>query len=162
MSMFEPKCMHTLCVNLLNARQHTRFVEEWNNNVVSRWRGWKRGRKNQPQVLAQLEWEAHICEYVNFLSKQMHSLESGTLSTPLSTSIPILGPCFVLPTYLHLQKRAVSPEVVPETTYLKPIHVVHPFYYPQLNHGCPQCGLDQVSWNSHQEKPHFPIIIIWS
>ncbi|KAI0323824.1 hypothetical protein GY45DRAFT_1216361, partial [Cubamyces sp. BRFM 1775] len=106
--------------------------------VVTRWQSWKRNRKNQSQYLPQLEWEAHICEYVSYLAKQTRSTKGNGLAVPLDAKVPILGPRFVPPTYMHNQKRNVSPEVAPDTVYLKPLNVVHPFYYPDLHRGCPQ------------------------
>lgn len=65
---------------------------------------------------------------------------------PLRKEVPILGPRFVPPEYLHLEKRNPTPKIIPGVTYLKPLHVVHPFYYPNLKQ-CPQCDeTEDVSW----------------
>ncbi|KAI0757659.1 hypothetical protein C8Q80DRAFT_1092856, partial [Daedaleopsis nitida] len=119
--------------------------------VEARWKTWQKNRNTQSKYFAQLEWEAHVCEYVSFLASELRS------SGPISSKIPILGPRFIPPTYLHAQRRSPSTDVVPDTTYLKPLNVVHPFFYPGLDR-CPTCsssgdGLMSDGWNpkGHRE-----------
>jgi hypothetical protein len=66
----------------------------------------------------------------------------------LDSKVPILGPHFVPPTYLHAQKRSQSqPAVNPEILYLKPLRVIHPFYHPELAR-CPRCNCtDNIQWD---------------
>ncbi|KAG2085532.1 hypothetical protein BD769DRAFT_1397235 [Suillus cothurnatus] len=66
----------------------------------------------------------------------------------LDSRIPILGPHFLPPSYLHVQKRNQSePAINPEVLYLKPLRIIHPFYHPELAR-CPQCDCaDSVSWD---------------
>lgn len=77
----------------------------------------------------QYEWEAEIVEYI---SDKARIRSSKALTRPcLNLKIPILGPHFVPPLYLHALRRNQSePAVNPETLYLKPLRVIHPFYHP--------------------------------
>lgn len=67
--------------------------------------------------------------------------------------IPFLGPHFTPPTFIHSQKRLVTPDITPDTTYLKPLNVVHPFYYPELA-CCPQCDSKKIQWNGWTPTGH--------
>ena len=58
--------------------------------------------------------------------------------------------------YLHLKQRQVTPKIVPETTYLKPLNIVHPFYYASLR-CCPQCKSENeqlVHWDGWTMTGH--------
>ncbi|KAH9855089.1 hypothetical protein C2E23DRAFT_725417, partial [Lenzites betulinus] len=105
--------------------------------------------------LPQLEWEAHVCEYVNFLAKQVRASKPSPASFQKSLDVkaPLLGPRFVPPSFMHIQKRSASPEITPEQTYLKPLNVVHPFYYPELAE-CPRCGSSDILWNGFAGTGH--------
>ncbi|KAI0720549.1 hypothetical protein C8T65DRAFT_567715, partial [Cerioporus squamosus] len=93
----------------------------------------------------QLEHEAHLCEYVNFLSKHTRATAKGATPVTLSPRIPLLGPYFEPPSYTHIQRRSAAPEIVPTTAYLKPVTIVHPLYFPELGE-CPNCGSTDVTW----------------
>ena len=56
----------------------------------------------------------------------------------LKEGVPILGPWFLPPAYLHLKWHEVTPKITPDTTYLKPLNIVHLFYYLCL-WCCPWC-----------------------
>ncbi|KAI0704823.1 hypothetical protein C8Q76DRAFT_568081, partial [Earliella scabrosa] len=121
--------------------------------VEQRWRTWDKHRGTQSRYLPQLEWEAHICEYVSFLN----TFTSTSKPRAVPPKLQILGPRFIPPTYLHVQRRATIPDIVPDTAYLKPLNVVHPFYYPDIE-SCPQCDatgtiLEPNGWNpkGHRE-----------
>lgn len=97
----------------------------------------------------QLEWTANIVQYVKYLhsSTVLHGLaKASTPRRTLQPEAPILGPRFLPPTYLHLQRRHITPNIEPETAYLKPITIVHPFYFPSLAQ-CPQCGSGDIRWD---------------
>ncbi|KAG2129219.1 uncharacterized protein EDB93DRAFT_1069119, partial [Suillus bovinus] len=66
----------------------------------------------------------------------------------LDHKVPILGPHFMPPSYLHARKRNQSePAVNPEILYLKPCRIIHPFYYPKLAR-CPRCDCsDSIQWD---------------
>ncbi|KAI0685313.1 hypothetical protein C8T65DRAFT_712687 [Cerioporus squamosus] len=92
-----------------------------------------------------LEHEAHLCEYVNFLSKHTRATAKGAPPSTLNPRIPLLGPRFEPPSFSHIQRRSAAPEVVPTTAYLKPVTIVHPLYFPELGE-CPNCGSTDVTW----------------
>ena len=71
----------------------------------------------------------------------------------LPVGIPLLGPRFVPPTYLHVKKREDNVAIQPETAYLKPLNVIHPFYYPDLGK-CPRCDSLDVLWDSWASNGH--------
>jgi hypothetical protein len=96
----------------------------------------------------QLEWEAHVVEYVNFLwgRTKVHGGAGKEIAAPyLSKDIPLMGPQFVHPSYLQLERRQYAGGPSPATAYIKPINVVHPFYYPTLTR-CPKCKSKDVLW----------------
>lgn len=89
-------------------------------------------------------------QYVSYMFKKtVATSEAGSKKKsldPLKKEVPILGPRFVPPNYLHIEKRSPSPKITPGVTYLKPLHVVHPFYYLNLKQ-CLQCDeTEDVSW----------------
>ncbi|KAG1743759.1 uncharacterized protein EDB91DRAFT_1051214 [Suillus paluster] len=102
-----------------------------------------------PRPKRQCEWEAEVIEYINYISEKTRIRSVKTLTRPcLDSRIPILGPHFLPPSYLHARKRNQSePAVNPEVLYLKPLRVIHPFYHPELAR-CPRCdSRDGVSWD---------------
>ncbi|KAH0835880.1 hypothetical protein J3R83DRAFT_9759, partial [Lanmaoa asiatica] len=95
--------------------------------------------------LFQLEWEAEVVEYVNLISQKtwIHK-DSGYVK--LLPDISLLGPCFMPLSYLHLTRQPGNRIINPETQYLKPLTVIHLFYYPELV-WCPWCcSSDDVLW----------------
>ncbi|THH15644.1 hypothetical protein EW146_g4880 [Bondarzewia mesenterica] len=138
--VFEPSVVRTILKNSLPSSQRNEFEKAWNLAVSKRITTWTNNRMTQSHSPAQLEWEAHVVEYVNFAyerTKVHANSKKGTLPPSLKGDIPIFGPRFVPPTYLHLQKRQSVPTIKPETAYLKPLNIIHPFYYPKLTK-CPQ------------------------
>ncbi len=115
--------------------------------MKNRVNGWKKFRKSHTSSDAQLAWESNVVEYVNYLYRQtkVHGNSKDTQPKPLSKDIPLLGPRFIPPSYLHIQRRHAAPVIEPESAYLKPLNVVHPFYYPRLA-CCPQCKSNTVLW----------------
>lgn len=72
-------------------------------------------------------------------------------SKTLSQGVPIYGPVFLPPSYLEQTKRQSAPEITPDVMYLKPLTIIHPFYFSDLFH-CPNQPLDtpdghKVSWD---------------
>ncbi|KAH9959878.1 hypothetical protein BC827DRAFT_1134220 [Russula dissimulans] len=58
-------------------------------------------------LLAQFKWESHVVEYVTHihgLTKVHGNATKGTSPKPLSREIPLLGPQFIPPSYLHVQR----------------------------------------------------------
>ncbi|KAJ3835476.1 hypothetical protein F5878DRAFT_509789, partial [Lentinula raphanica] len=61
-------------------------------------------------------------------------------------SVPIWGPRFLPPSLNNIMKRDPSgASVTPEQLYLKPVNVVHPFYYPTFKK-CPRCDSENIKW----------------
>ena len=94
----------------------------------------------------QLEWEAAVVQYVNFVweKTQLCSMEPD-VAPQLSDSIPLLGPHFMPPTYLHASKWSDAMHADPVLMYLCPLNIIHPFYYPDLAK-CPCCEGTNVIW----------------
>lgn len=65
----------------------------------------------------------------------------------LKKEVPLLGPIFVPPSYQCLSKRSNFPVITPETAYLVPLTVVHPFYHSGLLNACPRCDLKDINWD---------------
>jgi len=103
-----------------------------------------------PRPRRQYEWEAEVVEYVNYISEKTRIRSAKALGTRpcLDSKIPVLGPRFMPPSYLHARKRNQSEPIVnPEILYLKPLCVIHPFYHPELAR-CPRCNcMDHVQWD---------------
>jgi hypothetical protein len=114
------------------------------------------GTRHQDSSIAQLKWEAQIVEYVSFVYKNTRThgnSKKDTCSPCLPKDIPILGPRFIPPTYLHEQRRQSSPVVQPQTAYLKPLNIVHPFYYENISR-CPQCNSSDIRWDGWTTTGH--------
>ncbi|KAJ7937613.1 hypothetical protein B0H13DRAFT_1588392, partial [Mycena leptocephala] len=95
----------------------------------------------------QLEWEANVVEYVNCISKLITVNGNSKKSTgpaPLPKGIPIIGPRFVPPGFLDIQKRG-GLNLQPSCLYIRPLNIIHPFYYPSIT-TCPQCASKNIQW----------------
>ncbi|KAG2029133.1 hypothetical protein BDR03DRAFT_834066, partial [Suillus americanus] len=151
MSMYEPDILHKLLSALEPKDSQKKFEANWKSAVkkcIESWTGHADCMAN-PRPHHQYEWEAEVVEYVNYISDKTHVQSSKALTRPcLDHKVPILSPHFMPPSYLHTQKQNQSePAVNPEISYLKPLHVIHPFYYHELTR-CPQCGCsDGIQWD---------------
>jgi hypothetical protein len=127
--------------------------------VETRFKGWHKhrtGDRVQANYLPQLEWEAHVVEYVGFiykLTKRHGNSKSDSAPPSLPKDMPLLGPRFVPSSFLHVQRRQPVPKFQPQTAYLKPLNIVHPFYYESLSK-CPQCGSTDVRWDGWTTTGH--------
>ena len=117
-------------------------------NRVSSWKRSRNLDSHAPSSDSQLDWEANVVEYVNYLYQQTkaHGNSKDTQPKPLSKDVPLLGPQFIPPSYLHIQRWHAAPVIEPESAYLKPLNVVHPFFYPRLAR-CPRCRSSSVLWD---------------
>ncbi|KAJ7841192.1 hypothetical protein B0H14DRAFT_2360318, partial [Mycena olivaceomarginata] len=99
----------------------------------------------------QLEFEANVAEYVSCIYRETRpertTKTSNTIPKPksLNVLIPIFGPKFVPPSLTDVRHRAGK--IQPEIAYIRPINIIHPFYYPMLAR-CPHCGSADISWDS--------------
>jgi hypothetical protein len=90
-----------------------------------------------------------VVEYVNFVysKTRVHwNASKDTVPTSLDRQIPLFGPRFMPSSYLHLQKRHSVPAIDPSTAHLKPLNVIHPFYYASIA-TCPGCKSTNTYWD---------------
>ena len=80
---------------------------------------------------------------------------------PLGLNVPIYGPLCQPPTYRDEQKRSSSVSIKPQTLYIKPLYVVHPFYFPELAK-CPQCGTHETTWEGWTTSGPRNVHGLWS
>ncbi|KAA1474099.1 hypothetical protein DENSPDRAFT_852057 [Dentipellis sp. KUC8613] len=154
MSVFEPQAVLANLKMLQPRKEQAQFAIGWKSRVEKRWKSWKGNRETQSQVADQLEWAANVVEYVNHIWKlAMSHAKKGSPAVP--KDVPIYGPRFVPPSYLHAEKRSTTPSIHVKTTYLKPLNIIHPFYHPELR-CCPRCGCtdERVSWNGWTGTGH--------
>jgi hypothetical protein len=102
-------------------------------------------RATQHEQEQQLKWAANIVAYVQYIHKKTNicgGTQNGMVVPSLRKEAPILSPRF-----LHLQKCSLSSTIELQSAYLKPLTIVHLFYFPELAK-CPQCDTKNVGWNS--------------
>jgi hypothetical protein len=110
---------------------------------------WKNNRDNQSKHDGQLKWEAEVVQYVEYIHRETstHGNAGPTVARPnLKKEIPLLGPCFLPPSYQHAMRRETTPKIIPDTAYLKPLTIIHPFYQLGLSQ-CPQCDSTEILWD---------------
>ncbi|KAF9475046.1 hypothetical protein BDN70DRAFT_814699 [Pholiota conissans] len=100
----------------------------------------------------QLEWESAIVEYTTYLYKKVAvhgnaSASNKAIPRVISKDIPLLGPKFSPPSFLHVLWRDAAPIITPETAYMSPLTVVHPVFYPTEFTECPGCGSKNFRWD---------------
>ncbi|KAG2135867.1 uncharacterized protein EDB93DRAFT_1092063 [Suillus bovinus] len=61
---------------------------------------------NNPRSQFQLQWESKIVEYVQLLWEKTRTQSKRGEPSKLGVNIPLLGPQFMPPSYLHIQKRS--------------------------------------------------------
>jgi hypothetical protein len=125
--------------------------------VQNRVDGWKKAHgAAQSDSHQQLEWASNVVEYVSHVYKATTiraGAKNGMPPPALSKEVPLLGPRFLPPSYISLRKRNSNADINPTSAYLKPLHIVHPFYYPELAR-CPQCQSEDVSWQGWTTTGH--------
>ncbi|KAJ7026258.1 hypothetical protein C8F04DRAFT_1268296 [Mycena alexandri] len=149
MSVFDPPTMlEILKASAGGIPAQKKFVEDWKASVKGRLTTWLNSRGDDAQLKIQLEWEANIVQYVDFLHKKttVHANKKhSTGPPPLPLGIPILGPRFI-PPGLHTAKKRDPLTVNPSVLYIRPLNIVHPFYYDIS--ACPQCDSTDIKWDS--------------
>ncbi|TFY76247.1 hypothetical protein EWM64_g7763 [Hericium alpestre] len=155
MSAFDPVVVRTLIRNTLPLACQKSFETEWKSAVDQRVKSWLKHRttakSSRPQARAQFEWDANVVKYVDHINKLTKAGPSGSF---LPNGLPLYGPRFVPPTYRDLTRRQKAPKIDPELTYLKPLHVIHPFYFPEVDSACPVCGSTNYGWEGWNTKGH--------
>ncbi|KAJ6460701.1 hypothetical protein C8R47DRAFT_1226202 [Mycena vitilis] len=135
----------------LLAGNRVKFVKEWKASTEKRLKTWIRGHpeelRKDPQLIRQLDWEANVVEYVTYVHTESRNHGNSKALTPklLPKGIPIFGPRFVPPTFLEAKKRNPT-SIQPAVQYMRPLNVVHPFYYDGIGK-CPQCGSTEIAWD---------------
>lgn len=157
-SIFEPAAVRATLKNRFSTQDaRNKFESEWEHSVSAerrrkkhsqlilvqvrqRLKSWERNRKHQSSVKAQLSWEAEVVEYVSFVHKltSVHGNKKGAAPPALQKEVPILGPHFLPPGYIHAQKR--DAKITPDISYIRALTVVHPFYFPTISQCCPSCN----------------------
>ncbi|KAK6971771.1 hypothetical protein R3P38DRAFT_3297859 [Favolaschia claudopus] len=151
MASFDPLVVLAIIVAAQEPGKRKKFEEEYKRNVARRVATWTKNRTNQSCYEPQLQFEAHVAEYVTFLHGQTRPTRTTKTSNtvpkakPLAPSIPIYGPKFTPPSFVEIHHR--GGKISPEIAYLRPIHIVHPVYYPLLAK-CPHCGSQDIAWDS--------------
>lgn len=100
----------------------------------------------------QLQWESEVIQYVDYIHGKLsvHGNSSALAKDAILTldkSVPLLGPKFAPPSYLHGMRRKATPTVRPEEAYISAITVVHPVYYPDVFTNCPNCESSNIGWD---------------
>ncbi|KAG1774921.1 hypothetical protein EV702DRAFT_1180543 [Suillus placidus] len=157
MSVFEPKTVLTLLKHstAVSPLEKNTFDKKWRTGVsrkrVSTWNE-ARSHMNNPHPHFQLQWESEIVEYVQFLWEKTRTWSKRGKPNKLGVNVPLLGPRFMPPSYLHIQKWSGGGAIETKIQYLKPLNIVHPFYYPQLA-WCPRCRSNEdTTWEGWTSK----------
>ena len=111
---------------------------------------WKKNRESQSTHSLQLEWEAEVVEYIEYVHGEtsVHGNAGGNKIPPsLKKDIPLLGPRFLPPSYYHIMKREATPKIIPDIAYIKPLTVIHPVYTGLGLSQCPQCESTDIRWD---------------
>ncbi|KAK7055962.1 hypothetical protein R3P38DRAFT_3170627 [Favolaschia claudopus] len=149
MSVFDPPTvLEVLKRSHFGAQAQQKFVADWKKATEKRVNTWLGSRSGDAQLTKQLTWESHVVEYVNFAYKATteHGNKKDSFGPPpLRKEIPILGPRFLPPTLFDITKRG-STTLEPASLYIRPINIVHPFYYDISQ--CPQCDSTDIKWDS--------------
>ncbi|KAJ7165980.1 hypothetical protein C8R46DRAFT_1219750 [Mycena filopes] len=149
MSVFDPPTVLEILKTLAGASNaQKKFATDWKNSVAKRLATWLNSRGNDSQLKIQLEWEANIVEYVDFIHKEtsLHGNKKNSTGPPtLRLGIPVLGPRFIPPS-LHAAKKRDPFTAEPSLLYIRPLNIIHPFYYDIST--CPQCDSTETKWDS--------------
>ncbi|TFY74409.1 hypothetical protein EWM64_g9603 [Hericium alpestre] len=144
MATFDPPIVRALIRNTLPSDKHRAvFDEDWESAVVSKKKAWRKHRKESTYNEDQLEWEANVIKYVDYVNRLTAAMEEKPASF-LPDRLPLYGLTFLPPTYCDLLKRQKDAVMMPNTTYLQPLNVVHPFYFTNLGM-CPACDSTEIT-----------------
>ncbi|KAF9078661.1 hypothetical protein BDP27DRAFT_1412611 [Rhodocollybia butyracea] len=146
MSVFEPTAVLATLKSLEAPSKQASFAREWTVNVEKRAQQWEKNRSKSSQSVNtdQLLWDAHIVEYVNYMHEKRKVKGAGSPKI-LRPEIPLYGPRFMPPTPFHSTIRQISPQIEPKIFYIKPLNIVHPFYYSELRR-CPRNSHHKPTW----------------
>ncbi|KAK6969492.1 hypothetical protein R3P38DRAFT_3500892 [Favolaschia claudopus] len=152
-----------LCMSVFEAgtvqeqlRPHLKDVKSkfktWDNKVKDHVDSWIKIYPSEfhgenSQIRLQLTFEANVVEYVSLMYTESRHHGNSKASGPktLPKGFPVLGPRFMPPSLLEAKKRSPA-NIQPTPLYMRPLNVVHPFYYN--NFSCPQCDSTDIKWDS--------------
>ncbi|PIL33642.1 hypothetical protein GSI_04265 [Ganoderma sinense ZZ0214-1] len=150
MGVFEPEYVRQQCAATINdSEERAKFVTTWKKSAERRANGWKNHREHQSKHPLLLEWIAEYAEYLTATANTVQSSQGSDLTVALDPRWPIIGPKAEPPSYLHQFLCQVTPEIEPDTTYLKPCYTVHWLFHDTLRR-CPKCNskrLERNGWN---------------
>jgi hypothetical protein len=100
----------------------------------------------------QLRWAAEVVEYVDYLNSKLTvhgnaSASSKDIPQVINKAVPLLGPHFAPPTFLHTMRRNPTPFIDPEQMYIQALTIIHPVFYPTALTNCPRCASSQTPWD---------------
>nr|VWO98010.1 Carboxylic ester hydrolase (EC [Ganoderma boninense] len=151
MGVFEPECVREQCAATINdSGARAKFVATWKNSAEQRAKRWKKHRDHQSKHPLLLEWIAEYVEYLTATANAIQSSHGRDHTVALDPRWPIIGPEAEPPTYFHKFLREVTPDIEPETTYLKSCYAVHWIFHDALLRRCPKCNskrLERNGWN---------------
>lgn len=169
MSVFEPAVVLSFLKEQQPTAKRKEFETKWKKSVspsalftvyhshrapklkvLDRVQTWEKSQKGQPINIAQFRWAAEVVQYVShaYSMVKKHGNNKSTDLKLLPDNLPLLGPRFSPPSYLHSHLRKGLPQPDPQKAYLKTLHIIHPLYYPTLGLNCPRCDSTAVSWDS--------------
>lgn len=138
------------CATALPPLPLRRFLTELTVQVKQKVKTWT-GKKQPSDVnIDQLEWSAHVVQYVTYIYDlvQVHKNSKNKSTIKLvPKETPLLGPHFSPPSYIHRHLREALPTITPTPMYLRPLHVIHPLFYPNIGRSCPACDAEDVRWH---------------
>ncbi|KAI0682549.1 hypothetical protein BC835DRAFT_1311466 [Cytidiella melzeri] len=149
---------------LPTATEQAAFDKDWEKNVTSRVKSWTLARQGHQSLReGQLRWEAHVVEYVNYISSNKSAVKTSQTKTgaafKVPAGLPIWGPVFEPPTFsdiLRRDPRAVLnratgklDKIKPDSAYLRRLTVVHPYYFKSLRR-CPRNASHNIASDGWQ------------
>ncbi|TFY83333.1 hypothetical protein EWM64_g678 [Hericium alpestre] len=153
MSTFDPAVVRAIIRNTLpSSAKRSAFDKDWDKAVAAKVKGWQKSRKKIYGMTEQLQWEANVVKYVDYVHKLTMPFP-GKPTSSLPSDIPLYGPQFLPPTYRDLTMHHNAPKIQAGLTYLKPIFTCHPFYFPELAI-CPGCDSTNITWEGWNTKGH--------
>ncbi|KAJ3527510.1 hypothetical protein NM688_g8119 [Phlebia brevispora] len=114
-----------------------------------------------------MEFIAEIMEYVTVIQQLCTGKDKS--ARPLNDAVPLHGPYFMPHnSYLEGQKRERSPQITLDVSYLKPVTVVHPYFFGERLLRCPnvkptalKTEVHEVAWDGWTTTGHREVHGLW-
>ncbi|KAI0685123.1 hypothetical protein BC835DRAFT_1421556 [Cytidiella melzeri] len=141
------------------------FEDEWERNVTTRVKSWTVARQGHQSLQhEQLQWEAHVVEYVNYISCSKSAVKTTQTKKGAGCKVPgglpIWGPVFNPPSFSDILRRdshvllnratGKLDEIKPDVAYIRRLTVIHPYYFKSLQR-CPRNATHNIAndgWQS--------------